>query len=212
MFFFAEDEPTPSPGMPKTADYLCASRGTFHRDPQGICWVRMSEDASQTPVFVMGELLQNTSTSVTNMAEFLAPELVQRHVPHRFEELPPAIFLEHYTSRSAPRKGGWDVKPTWDRLSFHSWVPRRVWLSGSKPRSARRRCRRCRHRFRTPTIRPRAWCPCLHSPQRRCDSSSKGIRSPVTPVERVRGAAFVSVLSLRAGISFAGLDPSNIEA
>jgi hypothetical protein len=30
---------------------------------------------------VMGELPQNTSTSVTNMAEYLAPELIQRHFP-----------------------------------------------------------------------------------------------------------------------------------
>ena len=45
---------------------------------------------------MFSELPQNTSTSVTNMAEYLAPELIQRHFPHRFEELPPAIFLEHY--------------------------------------------------------------------------------------------------------------------
>jgi hypothetical protein len=31
----------------------------------------------------MGELPQNTSTSVTNMAEYLAPELIQRHFAHR---------------------------------------------------------------------------------------------------------------------------------
>jgi hypothetical protein len=30
------------------------------------------------------------------MAEYLAPALIQRHFPQRFEELPPAIFLEHY--------------------------------------------------------------------------------------------------------------------
>jgi len=50
----------------------------------------------------MGELPQNTSTSVTIMAEYLAPELIQRHFPHGFEELPPAIFLEHYVEERTP--------------------------------------------------------------------------------------------------------------
>jgi hypothetical protein len=76
----------------------------------------------------MGELPQNTSTSVTNMAEYLAPELIQRHFPQRFEAVPPAIFLEHYVEERTPE--GRLGKATWDRLSFHSWAPRRVWLSG----------------------------------------------------------------------------------
>ena len=69
------------------------------------------EEANQTPVTVMGELPQNTSTSVTNMAEYLAPELIQRHFPQRFEELPPAIFLEHYVEERTPQ-GRLGRKPT----------------------------------------------------------------------------------------------------
>jgi hypothetical protein len=30
---------------------------------------------------------------VTNLAEYLAPELIHRHFLQRFGELPPAIFL-----------------------------------------------------------------------------------------------------------------------
>jgi hypothetical protein len=77
------------------------------------------EDAGQTPVIVMGELPQNTSTSATNTAEYLAPEFIQRHFPHRFKELPPAIFLKHYVEERTPA-GRLGRKPTWDRLSFHS--------------------------------------------------------------------------------------------
>ena len=76
---------------------------------------------------MMGELPQNTSTSVTNMAEYLAPELIQRHFPQRFEELPPAIFLEHYVEERTPA-GRLGRKSTRGRLSFHSWAPRRVGL------------------------------------------------------------------------------------
>jgi hypothetical protein len=93
--------------------------------------VRVFEEAGQTPVIVMGELPPNTSTSVTNMAEYLAPELIQRHCPQRFEALPPAIFLEHDVEERTPA-GRLGRKPTWDQLSFHSWVPRRVWLSGQE--------------------------------------------------------------------------------
>jgi hypothetical protein len=53
------------------------------------------------------------------MAEYLAPELIHRHFSHRFEELPPAIFLEHSVEERTPA-GRLGRKPTWDRLSFHS--------------------------------------------------------------------------------------------
>ncbi len=128
---FSEKEPQASAGMPKTADYLHRYRGTWDQEPKGSCWVRVFAEDGQTPVIVMSELPQNTSTSVTNMAEYLAPELIKRHVPHRFEELPPAIFLEHYVEERTPA-GRLGRKATWDRLSFHSWALRRVWLSGQE--------------------------------------------------------------------------------
>jgi hypothetical protein len=83
------------------------------------------------PVIVIGELPQNRSTTVTNLAEYLAPDLIQRHFPHRFVELPPANFLEHYVEERTPQ-GRRGRKAPWDRLSFHSWEPRRVWLSGQE--------------------------------------------------------------------------------
>ena len=107
------------------------SRGTWDREPKGVCWVRVFAEEGQTPVIVMSEFPQNTSTSVTTMAELLAPELIQRHFPRRFEELPPAIFLEHYGEERTPQ-GRLGRKATWDRLSFHSWALRRVWLSGQE--------------------------------------------------------------------------------
>ena len=162
---FAEDEPKPSPDKPKTADYLYAFRGTFDREPHGVSWVRVFKEASQTPVIVMGELPQNTSTSVTNMAEYLAPELIQRHFPQRFEELPPAIFLEHYVEERTPRDGSVARRPgigsrftpgrrgasgspgkNESRLAIHTGSTCRS--TRSKPCSAGRRCGRCRDRFR----------------------------------------------------------------
>jgi hypothetical protein len=37
--------------------------------------------------------------------------MIQRHFPQRFEELPPAIFLEHYVEERTPQ-GRLDHKPT----------------------------------------------------------------------------------------------------
>lgn len=128
---FPEGEPRAASGLPKLADYLHRYRGTFDREPEGVCWVRVFEEAGRPPVIVLGELPWNTSTSVTNIAEYLAPELIRRHVPHRFEELPPAIVLEHYVEERTP-DGRLGRKATWDRLTFRSWTPRRVWLSGQE--------------------------------------------------------------------------------
>ena len=69
----------------------------------------------------MGELPQNTSTSVTNMAKYLAPELIQRHFPQPFEELPPAIFLEHYVEERTP-EGRLPRSALWRGLAGNSAV------------------------------------------------------------------------------------------
>ena len=82
-------------------------------------------------VIVMAEHPRNESTSVTNMAELLAAELIQQHFPQRFDYDPPAILLEHYP-RELHTSGRTPMQPTWDRLSFHSWAPRRVWLGGQE--------------------------------------------------------------------------------
>ena len=127
---FSEEGPEAPSGMPKTADYLHAFRGMWDREPEAVCWVRVFEEEGQTPVIVMSEHPANPSTSVTNMAELLAAELIQKHFPQRFDHTPPAILLEHYPTEF--HRGRVARKPTWDRLSFHSWAPRRVWLGGQE--------------------------------------------------------------------------------
>jgi hypothetical protein len=119
-------------GIPKTADYLYEFRGMWAREnADAICWVRVFEEEDQTPVIVMAEHPRNESTSVTNMAELLAAELIQQHFPQRFDYDPPAILLEHYP-RELHASGRTAMQPTWDRLSFRSWAPRRVWLGGQE--------------------------------------------------------------------------------
>jgi hypothetical protein len=123
------ERPEGGEGMPKTADYLYEYRGMWDKEPDAVCWVRVFEEEGQTPVIVMAEHPRNESTSVTNMAELLAAELIQQHFPQRFDYDPPAILLEHYP-RELHTSGRTAMQPTWDRLSFRSWAPRRVWLGG----------------------------------------------------------------------------------
>jgi hypothetical protein len=35
-------------------------------------------------------------------SKYLAPELIRCHFPHRFEMLPPSIFLAHYVEERTP--------------------------------------------------------------------------------------------------------------
>jgi hypothetical protein len=162
---------------------VCLARDARSGTARGLLDAGVRRGGSD-PSHCDGELPQNTSTSVTTMAEYLAPELIERHVPQRFAALPPAIFLEHSVAERTQGRLG--RKPTWDRLSFHSWALRRVWLSGQEriafddphwehlpeheveARSAGRRCGPCHHRCRSPTIRPRGWRASLHSPRRLC--------------------------------------------
>lgn len=120
-------EPTPA----KTADYRYAFRGTWDKAPEGTCRVRILEDGRRPPILVLTELNANASTSVTNMVEVLAAELIANHFPHRFEQIgeDPVTLIEHYEPLRDDRTGR-RGKPTYDRVTFASWTPRRVWLGG----------------------------------------------------------------------------------
>jgi hypothetical protein len=51
--------------MPKTDDYLYAFRGTWDREPEGRCRVRILQGDGKPPILVLTELTSNPSTSVT---------------------------------------------------------------------------------------------------------------------------------------------------
>jgi hypothetical protein len=104
-------------------------RGTWDAEPEGVCRVRLFHRGNEPPVLVLSELPENASTSVTNMMEVLAAEAIARFCPERFEWEEPAIVLEHYPEERN-RRGRIGHHATWDRLSFGSWSPRKIWLGG----------------------------------------------------------------------------------
>jgi hypothetical protein len=109
------------------ADYRY--RGTWDKEPKGVCRVRLFHRGNEAPALVLSELPDNPSTSVTNMAEVLVAELIARLCPERFEWEEPVVALEHYPEEY-DRRGRIGRHPTWDRISFGSWSPRKVWLGG----------------------------------------------------------------------------------
>jgi hypothetical protein len=119
--------------MEKTHDYEFGFRGTWDREPEGRCRVRILQADGAPPILVLTELTSNPSTSVTNMVEVLAAELIAKHFPVRFEAVgeDPVTLVEHYEplQDARTRRRG---KPTYDRVTFGDWRPRKVWLGGQE--------------------------------------------------------------------------------
>ena len=63
--------------MKKTHDYIHYYRG-FWSDG-GKCRIRIYREYGQAPVVICSQLPNNMNTSVTNMAEYLAAEVVEEH-------------------------------------------------------------------------------------------------------------------------------------
>jgi hypothetical protein len=113
--------------LPKAVDVIHRFRGVWDHEPEAICRLRIFQEPGRTPVVVCSELDENPSTSVTNMAEILAAEVIAQYFPTRFEELEPVIWIEHYPGFEDQRRGT-RQPPQYDRLGFASWSPHRVWL------------------------------------------------------------------------------------
>ncbi|MDP9476409.1 MAG: hypothetical protein M3R38_12135, partial [Actinomycetota bacterium] len=61
--------------MKKTLDYVHHYRGYWSEG--GRCRVRIFREEEQLPVVVCSQLPENDNTSVTNMAEYLAAEVLE---------------------------------------------------------------------------------------------------------------------------------------
>ncbi|MDP9477754.1 MAG: hypothetical protein M3R38_19070 [Actinomycetota bacterium] len=106
--------------MKKTHDYEHRYSGYWTEG--GRCRVRIYQKEGEPPVVVCSQLPDNTNTSVTNMAEYLAAEVVEAC------SLPaPLVWLEHYPEHEG-RIG------EWSRVRFSSWKAAEVCLGGVRRR------------------------------------------------------------------------------
>jgi len=73
----------------KTHDYVHRYRGYW--TDGGRCRIRIYQEEGRSPVVICSQLQDNENTSVTNMAEYLAAEVMKKH------GLPmPLTWIEHY--------------------------------------------------------------------------------------------------------------------
>ena len=94
--------------MKKTHDYIHHYRGYWSEG--GKCRIRIYREAGRSPVVICSQLPDNTS--VTNMVEYLAAEVIKEH------KLPtPLTWIEHYPEHegaigeySLVRFSSWEVR------------------------------------------------------------------------------------------------------
>ena len=100
----------------KTHDYIHRYRGYW--SDGGKCRIRVYQEEGQDPLVICSQLPDNDNTSVTNMAEYLAAEVIEEH------ELATAlIWIEHY-----PEHKG---KPSeYSLVRFSTWERREARLGG----------------------------------------------------------------------------------
>ncbi len=75
--------------MNKTHDYVHRYRGYW--SDGGRCRIRIYHEDGHAPVVICTQLPDNPNTSVTNMAEYLAAEVIEAH-----SLLTPLTWIEHY--------------------------------------------------------------------------------------------------------------------
>ena len=106
--------------MNKTHDYVHLYRGYWSEG--GRCRIRIYQGEGELPVVVCTQLPDNDNTSVTNMAEYLAAEVVEGH------SLPtPLVWIEHYPEHEG-RVGEYSL------VSFSFWEAEEVCLGGARRR------------------------------------------------------------------------------
>jgi hypothetical protein len=100
----------------KTHDYVHYYRGYW--SDGGKCRIRIYREERRAPVVICSQLPDNPNTSVTNMAEYLAAEVIEEHSLHG-----PLVWVEHYPEHKG-EIGEYSL------VRFSSWDPVEVCLGG----------------------------------------------------------------------------------
>lgn len=84
----------------------------------GHCGLQIFPGSDDIPVVILTELPSNNSTSVTNLIESLAAEVLEKYLPNRVGQRLPFHCIEHYTETR-------DHPETFDLVTFELRVPER---------------------------------------------------------------------------------------
>jgi hypothetical protein len=102
--------------MRKTHDYIHYYRGYWSGG--GKCRIRIYQEEGEASVIICSQLPDNHNTSVTNMAEYLAAEVIQKH---KLSSL--LSWIEHYPEHEG-EIGEYSL------VMFSSWELTEVCLGG----------------------------------------------------------------------------------
>ena len=102
--------------MKKTHDYVHCLQGLLVR--RGRCRIRIYREDGHAPVVICSQPPDNANTSVTNMAEYLAAEVIETH---RLST--PIFWIEHYPEHEG-EIGEYSL------VGFSGWDPVEVRLGG----------------------------------------------------------------------------------
>ena len=80
--------------MKKMHDYIHHYRGYW--SDGGRCRIRIYHEDGRTPVVICSQVPDNDNTSATNMAEYLAAEVIEEH-----QLSTPLAWIEHYPEHEA---------------------------------------------------------------------------------------------------------------
>lgn len=94
----------------------------YHSDG-GQCRIRIYEGKTPAdpPIVIATELPKNENTSITNMVEMLAAEVLLAYLPHRKDEALPFVWIEHYV---AERYRG--EPESLAEVTFANYTPHRI--------------------------------------------------------------------------------------
>lgn len=70
------------------------------RRPDSVCRIRIFKNGD-APVVIATEVPFNEGASITNLAEAIAAEVLQKHLSGRLGEVQPLIWIEHYPARGS---------------------------------------------------------------------------------------------------------------
>jgi len=100
----------------KTHDYVHYYRGYW--SDRGKCRICIYQEDGYDPVVICSQLPENKNTSVTNMAEYLAAEVIEER-----GLATPLVWVEHYPEHRG-KLGEYSV------VTFSCWERREVCLGG----------------------------------------------------------------------------------
>lgn len=88
----------------------------------GSCRIRLFTAPGRTPVILCSQIQARPNWCISAVVEYLAASTVARHLPHRFDEAEPAIWLEHYPlDPTRQRRGAGQLDLA--RVTFSHWRP-----------------------------------------------------------------------------------------